>query len=203
MDVCDKLRRLCFPWPFQRLSFSRHFIVFRSFLYPHNYNHISLIHLVWKQISYHWTTLRWDSLFSGQENINKFAKHQKRGFAVVGQTIAPSPTLAHPPHRRRPPIWVFESCRITAEMKKAFLNAHPASSVRHLWHVNYSRAMLLCLVQWVYATRTFLLYWFSFFVRWFDFVCLFNPYNIGIFQASSQIKPLETYEIHIKSLIAQ
>lgn len=32
---------------------------------------------------------------------------------------------------------------------------------------------------------------------------MLNPYNIDIFQAGGQIKPLETHEVHIKSLIAQ
>lgn len=139
---------------------SQDFIVFSIFLYPCNYNHISLIHLAWKRS--HTTKARFTKTVCswGRRMFASSQNTQKKGFAMVGQ--------APPQHQA---IGSFR-CGVFA-----------------------------CFgLFWV----LFLLYWFSVSVRSFDFfVCLFNPYNIGIFQASSQIKPLETYELHIKTLIAQ
>lgn len=162
MDVCVKLRRSCFPWHFQLPSFSRHFTVFRIFLYLHNCSHIALIHLVWKQISYFTETVS----SQGRKTLTSWQNTRKEG-----QTVALSPTLACPPHCCRLSVRSFEPCGTAAEMKKVFPNTHPAPAC--LWHIDFSRPVLLCLVQWVYATQTFLLYWFSLSVRLFDFFCLF------------------------------
>ena len=100
VDVCDKLPRLCFLWPFQPPSFSRHFIVFRIFLYPHNYNQRSLIHMVCKQTPYyHWTTLCETASSQGRKMLTGLQNTSK---VVLLWWVRQSPHRQHLPARRTP-----------------------------------------------------------------------------------------------------
>lgn len=110
--------------------------------------------------------------------------------------VGQSPHPQHSSHHHTASICFFKLC-------SSCLSWRRCSWLSVLWHIDFSTALSLCLVQWLHATQTFLLYWFTLCWTIWCFVWLLNPYNIDIFQAGGQIKPLETREVHIKSPIAQ
>lgn len=176
-----KLCRLCFPWPFNSPLFQDT----SEFFCIHTMTAIT--HLEWHRphtAEPHWA-----------EPINFWGKTAGKWGLLwwAGQ----SPHSQHSSHHHTPSICFFQPC-------STWLSWRRCLCLSVLWHIDSSTALSLCLVQWLHATQTFLLYRFNLSLGLFDFfVWLFNPYNIDIFQPGGQIKPLETHEVHIKSLTAQ